>query len=128
MVIALDPGKNIGLAVVDEKGRLLEHKILTLTQLKTYAFLNSVILLGDGTGAELIGAVLKERGLVYSLIDETGTSLEARKLYLDANPAKGLWRLVPKGLRSPSELIDDYAAYAIALKFLTNKKPGEKPG
>ena len=47
-----------------------------------------------------------------------GRLSEARPLYFRDHPPKGLMRFLPRGLWSPPELIDDYAAYAIALRYL----------
>ncbi len=122
MIIALDPGKNIGLAEVDSAGKLIKHAILTLEQVKTYDFPEDrVIIVGNGTGSKQLLSVLKQKNIIGLTLDETGTSLEAKELYFQANPPKGLSKLMPKGLRSPPELIDDYAAYAIALRYLKQK-------
>jgi len=123
MIIALDPGKNIGLAEVDAQGELVKHAILTLEQLKSYDFPeDKVIIVGNGTGSKQLLAELKQKNIIGITLDETGTSLEAKELYFQANPPRGLLKLMPKGLRSPPELIDDYAAYAIALRYLQQKE------
>jgi len=122
MLLAIDPGKNIGMAIVDQNERLLEHFILSLEELNSYEFQDDLsIVVGDGTGSEATEAILKKRAVNYTLVDETGTSLEARSLYFKDNTPKGLLRLLPASLRSPPELIDDYAAYAIALRYLRAK-------
>lgn len=123
MLLAIDPGKNIGTALLDEQQRLLEHVIISLKELETHSINKETrIIVGDGTGSQAVQKVLDKRGLVYDLVDEEGTSLEARSLYFKDHPPTGLMRLLPQGLRSPPELIDDYAAYAIGLRYLQNKK------
>ena len=77
--------------------------------------------MGDGTGSEAVVALLERRGLAPEMVPEAGTSLEARALYFQANEPRGLARLVPVGLRVPPGLIDDYAAYAIALRWLRER-------
>ncbi len=119
MILAFDPGKNIGVAQVSLTGQLLYHEIITFEMLKDFPIANDLnILIGKGTGAKRLTEVFDERQLDYHLIDETGTSLEARKLYFKDHPPKGLMRLLPESFRSPPELIDDYAAFAIALRYL----------
>lgn len=124
-IVALDPGRNIGVAFVASDGTLGFHQVLSLTQLKTLTLPEqATVLIGDGTGSEALQALLAERGVRYELVDEWGSSLTARTLYFRDHPPKGLQKLVPPGMRTPPELIDDYAAYALALAYLANK-PGK---
>jgi hypothetical protein len=122
MLIALDPGKNLGVAWVTEQGELLRHEILTLEDLPRLEFSNATILVGDGTGTDKVQNILRARGLKFRVIDEEGTTLEAKPLYFRDHPPKGLMRFLPKGLWSPPEAIDDYAAYAIALRYLSKRR------
>jgi hypothetical protein len=118
-LIALDPGKNVGVAFVSRSGTLLFHEVLELEQLTELEFPpEATLLVGNGTGTQDVQVVLKGLGLAYNVVDEWGTSLAARKLYFRDHPPKGFGRLVPEGMRSPPELIDDYAAYALALEYL----------
>ena len=119
MIIALDPGKNIGLALVSFDRVLLDSTIVTLEQLKTYVFREGLtVVLGDGTGSKGVRAMLDNRGIDYVLVDEEGSSLEARAHYFAAHPATGLWRLLPKSMWPVNEPLDNYAAYVIALRYL----------
>lgn len=118
MIIALDPGKNLGVAWVSSDSKLVRHEILDFAALQTLDFANAVIIVGDGTGSEAVRNILKTRGLNFVVVDEEGTTLEARGLYFRDNPPKGLLKFLPKGLWSPPRPIDDYAAYAIALRYL----------
>jgi len=117
MVVAIDPGKNIGIAYVSAEGKLLKSHIISLEELKRYDFPDDVtVVVGNGTGSQKIANIVNR--LEPILIDEKNTSLIARDLYFRDNPVRGLRRLIPIGLRSPGRLIDDYAAYAIALRYL----------
>ena len=119
MIIALDPGKNIGLALVSFDRVLLDSTIVTLEQLQDYVFREGIrVVLGDGTGSKVVQALLDKRGIDYVLVDEEGSSLEARAHYFAAHPATGLWRLLPKSMWPVSDLLDNYAAYVIALRYL----------
>ncbi|MCA9839764.1 MAG: hypothetical protein KC422_22845 [Trueperaceae bacterium] len=119
MILAFDPGKNIGVAHVSTTGQLLHHKIISFETFQDYPIpKDMLVLIGRGTGAKRLTEVFTQRHISYELVDETGTSLEARRLYFRDHPAKGFMRLLPESFRSPPELIDDYAAYAIALRYL----------
>jgi hypothetical protein len=120
MLIALDPGQNLGIAFVEEDtGRLLWCEVITLEGLRTLDVPpNSSFVVGDGTGHEKVLQVLRERGFAYTVVDEVGTTLEARTLYFNDHPPKGLLRFLPRGLWAAPRNLDDYAAYAIALRHL----------
>ena len=118
-LVALDPGKNLGVAFVYADGSLGFHAVMTLEQLQTLALPEqATVLVGDGTGSRAVQKVLKNRKIFYEIVDEWGSSLAARDLYFRDHPPTGLQRILPKGLRTPPELIDDYAAYALALAYL----------
>ena len=81
--------------------------------------LPSLIALGNGTYSDALEAELRVHTLrQVLLIDERGTTLEARALYWRLHrPA--LWqRLLPQGLRVPPRPLDDLAAWAIALRAI----------
>jgi hypothetical protein len=133
MLIALDPGQNLGIAFVEnananDTGRLLWCEVISLEGLKMLDVPpNSTFVVGDGTGHEKVLQVLRERGLMYHLVDELGTTLEAKPLYFRDHPPKGLLRLLPKGLWAAPRNLDDYAAYAIALRYLKRKTMSNEP-
>ncbi len=119
MIVAFDPGRNVGMAVVSAEGKLLERRILTLAEVATVPLPSDArVIVGDATGSSALQAILREREVDFVLVDERDSSLEARKLYLRDHPPRGLERLLPPGLRSPPGPIDDYAAYALALRYL----------
>ncbi len=118
-IVGIDPGKNVGLALVDAQGQLLQKSIINLADCADLIFpQNALLVLGNGTGSKQIQKILQERNLEPIIIDEANTTLEARQLYFNDHPPKGLCRLLPKGLRIPPKYLDDYAAYAIALRYL----------
>lgn len=119
-LVALDPGQNLGVAFVHADGSLGFHAVVTLEHLQTLDLPDGAkVLVGDGTGSKAVQNVLKSRNVVYEVVDEWGSSLAARELYFRDHPPRGLQRFLPKGMRTPPELIDDYAAYALALAYLT---------
>lgn len=127
VIIALDPGRNLGYALLDEAGTLLDSGIVAAETLSaaTLAGLDlrsaGVIVVGDGTGSADLQRRLAAQGLTFEVVDERGTSLEGRDLYFRHHPPLGLWRLVPRGLRSPPRPVDDFAAYAIGLRYLARR-------
>ncbi len=117
MVVAIDPGKNVGIAFVSLEGELIRSEIITALELRNYKFPeNATIVVGNGTTSKKILNIIKHLNPI--LVDEKNTSLIAKELYFKDNPPCGLMKLIPPGLRSPNVLIDDYAAYAIALRYL----------
>lgn len=118
-VAAFDPGRNIGFALVDAHGQLLRKAVLQDADLESLQLPEGcVVVIGDGTGsAQLVGR-LERLGIRGTLFDEAFTTLDARELYYLRHPPRGLARLLPAGLRAPRGPLDEYAAYALALRFL----------
>ncbi len=122
VVIAIDPGLRIGVAWVTPEGRLLRHEVVDAAALATYDVPSGArVVVGDGTGSAALSTALRARGIAHELVDEHGTSEEARALFWRDHPPRGLARLVPAGLRPPPRSLDDYAAYAIALRVLAGE-------
>ena len=117
-IAAFDPGRNVGFALLDDTGTLLRHDVLDLVRVAELELEVDVVVVGAGTGSAALVAVLHQRGIVPVAVDEERTSVEGRRLYFRDHPPKGLERLVPLGMRSPPRPIDDYAAYAIGLRYL----------
>ena len=116
---AFDPGRNVGYAVVAADGAPEELRILRLEDVRALPVpADAVVVVGAGTGRADLVRVLEARGFDVRLMDERGTTLLARDLWRDRNPARGLARMLPAGLRAPPGPIDDYAAWAIALRYL----------
>lgn len=127
-LVALDPGKNLGVAFVQADGSLGFHAVVTLEHLQTLDLPEGAkVLVGDGTGSGAVQNVLQSRDISYEVVDEWGSSLAARALYFRDHPPTGLQRFLPQGLRTPPELIDDYAAYAMALTYLTKLGRSSQP-
>lgn len=117
---AFDPGHNIGLAVVSPHGELLLARVLSPAELRDLPVPSSVtVVAGDGTGSAELLAELGRRGVRAELVDETGSTLQGRELYWQHNPPAGLLRLLPPGLRPVPDGLDAYAAWALALRWLS---------
>lgn len=111
------------MAFVDASGRLLRHGIVTLASVDRLELpAGAVVVVGGGTGSRALRERLAALGHTVETAAEEGTSLEARALYFRDHPPRGWARLLPAGMRSPPVPIDDYAAYAIALRWLAARR------
>ncbi len=111
------------MAFVDASGRLLRHEIVTLASVDRLELpAGAVVVVGGGTGSRALRERLVALGHTVETAAEEGTSLEARTLYFRDHPPRGWARLLPEGMRSPPVPIDDYAAYAIALRWLAGQR------
>lgn len=128
MILALDPGRDkCGLAVVKDNGQVVLQEVISKdTVLKRIFTVQDKydikkLVLGDGTASAEIKESLKELKLKVILIDESNSTLEARKLYWRVNPPQGWRRLIPTSLQTPKRAIDDYAAVVLAKKHLNSQ-------
>lgn len=126
-VLAVDPGRDkCGLAVVNRGGVLLRAIVPTAEVGLTCRYLlaqhpQAQLIVGDSTHSQAVSA---ELGRVnpetpIAAVAEGFTTLEARGLYEHDSPPRGWRRLVPAGMRVPPRPVDDYAAVALAQRFLT---------
>jgi hypothetical protein len=53
-------------------------------------------------------------------VDEKNSTLEARPLYWQEYPRRGLLRLLPISLLAPPVAIDDFAAVVLGRRFLAS--------
>lgn len=119
-IVSLDPGRSkCGLVLVDcERNCVIEGNVLaTDSVLETLQCWRQVvpierIVLGNGTASDTVRAQLP-RDVPVKLVDERGTTLQARKRYWQLWPPKGWRRLVPQGLLLPPGELDAVAALVI---------------
>jgi RNase H-fold protein (predicted Holliday junction resolvase) len=136
VVLAVDPGREkCGLAVVDGPAVLARAvtapgDLGAIVRSWKQEFAIAEILVGNRTSAEEVSAVLRGElpDVPMSLVDESGTTLEARRLYFAEHPPRGWRRLLPAGLQVPPEPYDDYAAVAVARRRLAQRLPGSLHG
>jgi RNase H-fold protein (predicted Holliday junction resolvase) len=131
IVLAIDPGRaKCGIAVVESAGGVLHRAVVAVPALPALLvelaarFPLQAILLGNGTGAEPLHAVLTGLGLPAPLVrvDERHTSEQARARYLAENTPRGWRRLVPRSLRVPESPYDDYVAVILAERWWEQQK------
>ena len=136
-ILAIDPGTcKCGVAVV-RKGReadpqgekafgVLHRGIVPSSELeRALAELNArfsvdVVLVGGGTWShQALRAARQSCGSAVEVVDESLTSVLARKRYFKENPPRGLRRLIPLSLQTPPEAYDDYVALILAERYLS---------
>ena len=77
------------------------------------------IAIGNGTHSKDFTSQVKDAFTCEVLtVDERNTTLEARSLYWKIHAPNFWTRLIPEGLRVPKRVLDDLAAWAIALRGL----------
>jgi RNase H-fold protein (predicted Holliday junction resolvase) len=119
-LIGIDPGRHIGVAWLDGSGEVLALRVVEAAELQTLEFPAGVVVaLGDGTGSAAVRRLLAARGVELALVDERGSSEEARLLYLERHPPLGWRRWIPRGLLAAPKDIDAYAAWVIARRWRT---------
>ncbi|MFC2742935.1 MAG: pre-16S rRNA-processing nuclease YqgF [Selenomonas artemidis] len=123
-VLAIDPGRDkCGIAVLSPQGDVLLHEIVPTGALETRvselaAEYAPRIIMGDGTTSAATKARIEVQVGAVTLVDEYRTTEEGRRLYWAENPPRGWRRLVPRGLLTPTVPVDDFAAVALARRFL----------
>ena len=140
LALGLDPGRDkTGFAFVDFDGGLVVSGIFPtadsdafVADFRPYIIEGSseelpddalghveFIAIGDGTTSrEFSGKVRAWARCEVLEVDERNTTLEARGLYWKIHRPGIFVRLRPEGLRVPSRVLDDLAAWAVALRGL----------
>lgn len=121
VILAIDPGRSKCGVAVCAPGAVLARTVTRPDALPALIeewqrrFSVTEIVVGNRTGA---GAVLDAiRGAArrpITMVDEAGTTLRARARYFAEHPPRGWRRLLPRGLQTPPEPFDDYAAVLLA--------------
>ncbi len=124
-ILAIDPGREkCGLAL-GEDGRLVKKAVVATEMVAetVWAWVAEYspqrILIGNRTGAkglrQQLGASV--RGIPIVLVDEQGTTLEARRRYFRDHPPSGWRQLVPLSMQHPPEPYDDYVAVLLIERY-----------
>ncbi len=121
----LDPGRSkCGLVLADGDRRTLLAAAVLSPQASAELIdrwrqqgLASVVL-GNGTGSAGWPQRLAALGLDVQLVDEHGTTLEARRRYWDLDGRRHWRRWLPAGLRLPPRDIDDVVAQLLLERHL----------
>jgi RNase H-fold protein (predicted Holliday junction resolvase) len=126
-LLAIDPGRDkCGLAVVSREGAILRRRVVPRAEIVAAALSWSrdcspdLLLLGSATGARELETELRAAFplLPLHIVDEHGSTLEARALFWQEHPPRGWRKLLPVSLQTPPSPLDDLAAVVLARRFL----------
>ena len=151
-VLGVDPGRNkMGWALVSFDGNLVSSGICCLyeqdlfltalalgparwaSELSPWITENvktcvsqpeelSLVAVGNGTGSLETVKLLKRLNVRIAVVDESGTTLEARGLYWSLHTPSWWQKCIPSVMRFPPRPLDDLAAWAIARRSLAKNK------
>lgn len=131
-VIGVDPGRTkCGLAVIYEDGQRVSLEVVPTLAIaqrlreQIEAGDIAAICVGHATTSDKVVELCRGSWphIPVAVVDESNTTLQARRRYYRDHPPKGLMRLVPLGLLVPKEPLDGYAALLIVERFLAQSKP-----
>jgi RNase H-fold protein (predicted Holliday junction resolvase) len=127
-LLGFDPGRRkCGLAVMGVDRSLQFHQVVTteaaIATIETLRqqFPISLLIMGDQTTAKEWRQTLEQNlaePLRVVMVDERYSSLAARDRYWEMFPPQGLFRLVPRSLRSIPRPVDDIVAILLIERYL----------
>ena len=127
LYLGIDPGRSkTGLALVDGAGKIVKLHIAESQNIdnEIVEFIKNScpvqIVLGNGTNSRNIGKSVKKvlPDVMVTVVEEAHSTEEARTLYWQENPPKGLKKLIPLGMLVPPVPLDAYAAVILVRRFL----------
>ncbi|NLU43307.1 MAG: pre-16S rRNA-processing nuclease YqgF [Acholeplasmataceae bacterium] len=127
LILGVDPGSSkTGVALVTAGGEIKNTEVLLMADFTgaLEEFLGqqevSLCVMGNGTTAAAMKAALHELlpSVEIVLIDEAHSTEEARVLYWQLNPPKGLRKLFPLGMQVPPVNLDGLAAVVLVRRYL----------
>ena len=127
LYLGIDPGRSkTGLALVNGAGKILKLHIAESQNIdnEIVEFIKNScpvhIVLGNGTNSRNIGESVKRvlPDVLIAVVEEAHSTEEARALYWQENPPKGLKKLIPLGMLVPPVPLDAYAAVILVRRFL----------
>lgn len=128
-ILAVDPGnEKTGIAIVRSSGDMVCRKIISsktfnddIERVLTEYYGIVHIVCGNGTNHKHLYPSLQQIGrnhkITTSLIDESHSTEEARKLYWQYNPPTGWRKIIPTSMQFPPEPVDDLTALVIGLRY-----------
>lgn len=127
LYLGIDPGRSkTGLALVNGAGKIVKLHIAESQNIdnEIVEFIKNScpvhIVLGNGTNSRNIGESVKRvlNDVMVTVVEEAHSTEEARSLYWQENPPKGLKKLIPLGMLVPPVPLDAYAAVILVRRFL----------
>jgi RNase H-fold protein (predicted Holliday junction resolvase) len=131
-LIGIDPGRaKCGVATVYEDGERIELHVVPTADLPAYlageAAASDIarVCIGNATTSNAVVSMCRASfpDMPIAVVDESRTTLEARRRYYEDHPPRGLARLIPRGLLVPDAPLDGYAALLIVERFLGRTNP-----
>lgn len=134
VVIAVDPGREkCGIAAVDQQRGVLRREVIATACLAekvqewAKAYHTTIVALGSRTSSKeaqlLLQGLMTDAGpLSVVTVEEHRSTEEARLRFWREYPPRGLWRLVPTGMRTPPVPVDDLVAVILAERYFKGKK------
>ena len=125
--LGIDPGlSKCGYALVSHEGKRIALEVVPADRLTERLQQDMdtkdvrMICVGDATMSDKVVRRVRARWpeAPITIIDESHTSLHARRLYYEDHPPRGLMRLIPRGLLVPKEPLDGYAALLIVERYI----------
>lgn len=135
-ILAVDPGnEKTGVAILTPSSTMVCRKIIMTKQFNNeiertlteyYGIVH--IVCGNGTNHKYLYLSLQQIGrnhkITTSLIDESHSTEEARKLYWKYNPPTGWRKFIPTSMQFPPEPVDDLTAFVIGLRYTKQLSQG----
>lgn len=125
--LGVDPGRSkTGLAVTDGNGKIF-YLLVAQTALLEKSIHQAVhdydpckVVIGNGTNSGNIADKIRQwlPQIPLQVVEEAHSTEEARSLYWQENPPKGLRRFIPRGMLVPPEPLDAYAAVVLLKRYL----------
>ncbi|WP_330202256.1 pre-16S rRNA-processing nuclease YqgF [Cyanobacterium sp. Dongsha4] len=126
--LGFDPGRDkCGLAIVTIDKQILWHEVVksedaiaSIENLWSNYQPNKLIIGNLTTSKEWKQKIIDKLNLssVIEFVDEKNSTLEARELYWQMYPPKGLGRLIPQSLKVPPRPIDDLVAILLVQRYI----------
>jgi len=126
--LGFDPGRDkCGLAIVTIDKEILWHEVIksedaiaSIQQLWSKYQPNKLIIGNLTTSQEWKQKIIDKLNLSSAIefVDEKNSTLEARGLYWQMYPPKGLGRLIPQSLKVPPRPIDDLVAILLVQRYI----------
>ena len=132
LILAIDPGRDkCGIALLGKDGAIKKREIIStaslherITKILEEAKLEAVVL-GDGTTSDEVQKLIEELMPQCELhvVDEKGSTLAGRELWLDEGEHSTIVALLPRFIRklfAPAAL-DDFAAVVLGRRHLDER-------
>ena len=137
LILGVDPGSSkSGVALLTFEGTIENTEVLLMSNFTDALseFLGQedikLCILGNGTTSAQMQVVLGQSlpGVVIKVVDEAHSTEEARTLYWEINPPKGLRKLFPLSMQQPTGNLDGLAAAVLVRRYLSQGAANKTQG